>query len=211
MKLRDFSFRFVDRIRFLTELCRGKEVLNLGCADATRVDLAIDMGAHVHLELEKVALRLVGIDSSQEALKVLSRHVNSQLVCQDVENLSALTGLGEFDVVVCGELIEHLNNPGRMLDGVRRILRLRGELAISTPNAFSLKFLTHAFIRQADVSSDHHSMLHSPRTLRTLLRRYGFIDSAWMSSQWYLPTRRSRIGRPLFGTLYGCFHSMQTL
>jgi SAM-dependent methyltransferase len=44
---------------------------------------------------------------------------------------------GSFDVVVAGEVIEHVPNPDLMLAEIRRILRPQGRLVLSTPNIVS--------------------------------------------------------------------------
>jgi len=116
---------FVARLEYIKTLSSGKDVLNLGCADVTRLGWAAARGQHLHIELSKVARRLVGVDISPGGLEEL-RSVNGalELVCYDVERVADLASrLRPFDVVVAGELIEHLKNPGLMLRGVRDLLK----------------------------------------------------------------------------------------
>jgi SAM-dependent methyltransferase len=42
--------------------------------------------------------------------------------------------LGEFDVIVCFEVLEHLDDPDAALDGLTRALRPNGVLVVSSPN-----------------------------------------------------------------------------
>jgi len=44
---------------------------------------------------------------------------------------------GQFDCVVCGEVIEHIPNPDFLLNEINRILKKDGYLIISTPNLVS--------------------------------------------------------------------------
>jgi len=45
----------------------------------------------------------------------------------------------KFDIIVCGELIEHIENPGLMLDGIKRFMNDDRILIITTPNPCSKK------------------------------------------------------------------------
>jgi 2-polyprenyl-3-methyl-5-hydroxy-6-metoxy-1,4-benzoquinol methylase len=68
----------------------------------------------------------------------------------NVEHLEDMVPeLRGFDVVVAGDIIEHLSNPGLMLDGIRSRLATNGRVIISTPNAFGvaswLRVLTGRF------------------------------------------------------------------
>jgi 2-polyprenyl-6-hydroxyphenyl methylase/3-demethylubiquinone-9 3-methyltransferase len=44
---------------------------------------------------------------------------------------------GSFELVVCSDVIEHLENPARLLREISRVLRPEGELFLSFPNAFN--------------------------------------------------------------------------
>jgi len=197
MYLRQHFKCLVDRINFVKDLCKNKDVLNLGCADVTRLDIALKKGQHLHVEISKVSRRLIGIDISQESLDRLKSIGEFELICWDVERIGELN-VGTFDVVVCGELIEHLSNPGQMLDGIKRLLKPDGILIITTPNTLSLKNILHVLIRAQDVNSDFHSLAFTPKTLRTLLHRYGFVDIAFYGSIWELPSLRNYLFRRVF-------------
>ncbi len=187
------SPKLVKRLDLIKTICTGKDVLNLGCADATRVDYAIQHGEHLHYEVSKVAKTIVGIDLNQDALRTLRNYgINSELICHDVESLSDLS-IGLFDVVVAGELIEHLSNPGKMLNGARALLKRDGIVVITTPNALSLKLFLHNLMRGHDASSDYHTLIFSPKTLRQILVRHGFYKVHLFYSVWTLPSMRSRM------------------
>ncbi len=53
------------------------------------------------------------------------------MVQADVETMD----LGEtYDVIVAGDIIEHLSNPGRFLGAVSRHLNKEGVFLVTTPN-----------------------------------------------------------------------------
>lgn len=53
-------------------------------------------------------------------------------------DLSALKSSGPFDVMVAGEVIEHLGNPEALLLATRELLKPGGKLIVTTPNPFAL-------------------------------------------------------------------------
>lgn len=55
-------------------------------------------------------------------------------------NHEALPYEGDFfDVVVCTDVIEHLENPRGLLRQIQRVLKTKGKLILSTPNHLSLR------------------------------------------------------------------------
>jgi hypothetical protein len=80
--------------------------------------------------------------------------------------------LRAFDIIVCGEVLEHLSNPGWFLT------RLKAQYAgtpviITVPNAFSSAGYKWLAKGKENVNIDHVSW-YSPRTLATLLSRAGY-------------------------------------
>src|SRR5215471_10772071 len=125
--------RRVDRISFLIERARGKRVLHLGCA-AAYLDLAKD--PHLHAQLAAVANELWGLDLSARAISQLREAGFANLICGDAERLGDIDDLRDqhFDVIIAGELIEHLSNPGLFLNGCKALCSADTELILTTPN-----------------------------------------------------------------------------
>ncbi|GGL68345.1 hypothetical protein GCM10010129_09640 [Streptomyces fumigatiscleroticus] len=103
---------------------RPRTVLDVGCGDGTAAAVAAPVLA---------GHRLLGVDWSQHAL----RHARARLPCVVRGELTG-GGLpvrsGAVDVVLCGEVVEHLVDPDTALDELRRVLRPGGHLLLSTPN-----------------------------------------------------------------------------
>ena len=87
---------------------------------------------------------------------------------------SAALGLPPADVVVAGEVIEHLDDCGPFLDGLHALVQPGGLLALSTPNGASL---TNAVAALANLEVNHpdHVTSFTSHTLDTLLGRHGWI------------------------------------
>jgi SAM-dependent methyltransferase len=99
----------------------GKEVLDAGCG----------VGYGTRLLAEHDPVRLVGVDISAEAL-THGPADSAELVQADLRELPF--SADSFDLVVCFEVIEHVEGHDRVLDELRRVLRPGGTLLISSPN-----------------------------------------------------------------------------
>jgi 2-polyprenyl-3-methyl-5-hydroxy-6-metoxy-1,4-benzoquinol methylase len=139
-----------------------------------------EAGVWLHADLRRVTSTLVGIDSNAEGVASAAdlgydAHCAD---CQSVESLSAL-GLPPAEVVVAGELIEHLDRPGDFLEAVKVLVEPKGRLVITTPNGLSMTNFLGALIGREFVNPDHVAWF-SPRTLTTLLGRHGWkVREIW--------------------------------
>jgi SAM-dependent methyltransferase len=90
-----------------------------------------------------------------------------------------------FDIVVLSHVIEHLQDPGRMLRLIRGVLRPDGLLIMTTPNSDSLMELLHEMYGRArrgwdktfvltPFTSPYHILGFNLRCARVLLDREGF-------------------------------------
>jgi 2-polyprenyl-3-methyl-5-hydroxy-6-metoxy-1,4-benzoquinol methylase len=162
------SARRVDRVEYLVEHCRGRSVLHLGCAGPACAD-------HLHRSVGEVASELWGVDLSEAALEELRAGGGEvgRLIVGDVEHLGELCLARRFDVVLAGEVLEHLGNPGMCLDGAHDLLKPGGRLVVSAPSALSVRVFLNALLRRERVQADHRCWF-SPRTLRRLLTAHGY-------------------------------------
>ena len=169
--------RYVDRYAEINDRCKGKRVLHLGCVgftDCTVEDKIILARQSLHQRLTEIA-DCVGIDLDKETVDQLQkRGVFQNVMVGDAERLDALpVKLELFDVVVAGDIIEHLSNPGKMLDGITRLLKPNGCLILSTPNSMGLpaylRYVTGRFHEGLQ-----HVLCFNPITLAQLLQRHGY-------------------------------------
>jgi len=117
---------------------------------------------------------VVGIDIEREAVKELRERLGmTEIHWGDAQELDAL-GLGRFDLIVAGEVIEHLANPGRMLETAHAVLREDGEIIITTANAFCFRKLLRVLLGKESVHEDHVAY-YSHRTLERLATMYGYF------------------------------------
>lgn len=119
----------IQRYEFALEYCRGKRVLDAGCGT----------GYGSHFLALNGASSVLAIDISEEALIEARNNYrlhNLRYERRDVEKLANDSALiGQFDVVVNFENLEHLHHPEQLLSGIAAILpKAEGMLITSTPN-----------------------------------------------------------------------------
>ncbi len=163
----------IDREKYIVEAARGRHVLHVGCADHPFTAKRIRDGSWLHAKISAVAGSCLGVDidyAAVEALKV--EHQVNDVVVGNAEQLDELTPR-TFDLIVAGELIEHLNNPGSFLETAKQVLRPGGRLLISTTNAFCVRRILRIPFGYESIHPDH-TYYFSHITLRTLVCRFGY-------------------------------------
>ncbi len=165
---------YVSRFDFLLNYCKQKSVLHLGCTSGKFLPDKIQQRNSLHVYLNSVTNELYGVDIHTSSLQIMSEYFNiTNLYHGDVERLDKVNIDRQFDVILAGDIIEHLSNPGMMLDGIHRFMHQDSILIISTNNSFSLP----AFIRFAVgkyVEHEDHVFVFSPYVLYNILERHDF-------------------------------------
>jgi SAM-dependent methyltransferase len=170
------DFDLVQRLDIILELCSGKRVLHLGCTNAPYTEEAIRDNMLLQFALEKVAADVWALDADRQGIEILESHGSKQILFGDLENLDDLDLDQEFDVIVAGEMIEHLNNPGSFIKGVKRFMNRDSILLLTTINAYcAMRFFYYGFRgrngRSEPVHPDHVAY-YSYSTLKVLLDRH---------------------------------------
>lgn len=172
----------VQRVEFIERKCKGKKVLHLGCTNWPYTQDSIDNDMLLHSALAKTASELYGFDFDQEGIDVLNKAGVDKLYRADLERLEDVQLDETFDLIVAGEMIEHLNNPGMFLKGIQRFMTAGSELVITTINAYSaLRFASYSVRGKGGVNEPvhpDHVAYYSYKTLKLMVERAGFeVDS----------------------------------
>jgi SAM-dependent methyltransferase len=147
----------------------GRRVLDLGCR----------YGALTRAYLE--GNEIVGVDVDRDALAEAAK-LGIETVWADVEEPLPFPD-ASFDVVVAGELIEHLRDPDRLVAEARRVLRSGGTFVGSVPNFFRLR---NRLAMLAGRPLDHdptHLHVFAPRDVERLMRGWDGLELHFIASR----------------------------
>jgi 2-polyprenyl-3-methyl-5-hydroxy-6-metoxy-1,4-benzoquinol methylase len=102
----------------------------------------------------------------------------------------------KFDVVLAGELIEHLDNVHGFLESVHRHLGPDGRLVLTTPNAFYFMNFVYRIAGHPRVNREH-TCWYCPDTMRQVLERNQFAITELRFIGHRSPSRARRIAGQL--------------
>lgn len=148
----------IERAKFIVQHCTDKRVLEFGASGPLTT------------QLKDVAREYMGVD----------RESGERIEAFDLDDVSKQTlpsrAMWTPDVIVCGEILEHLSNPGWFLKRLRR--QYAGiPLIVTVPNAYSAGSLSWLKQGIENVNRDHVAW-YSPKTISTLLQRAGYTVGA---------------------------------
>jgi 2-polyprenyl-3-methyl-5-hydroxy-6-metoxy-1,4-benzoquinol methylase len=158
---------------FLLAACAGKRVLHVGCVDAGLTRERLARGELLHQRLAAVAGELWGTDVDSDGVRLLHEHGVHRVLLLDLGSEEPAPGLrdADFDIIVLGEVLEHLADPGSMLRRLRELMQPgQTRLIVSVPNAFSLTTLS-SLVRGLESVHPDHNFYFSRTTLRSLLAK----------------------------------------
>lgn len=101
-------------------------VLDAGCGSGANGRRGVPEGTY-----------LVGLDVSADAL-ALNTHLD-EAICGDLQTYRLEPE--SFDVIICHDVLEHLDRPSNALENLMQALRPGGELRVACPNVWSGKGL----------------------------------------------------------------------
>lgn len=156
---------FVELVKKLDDV---QSICDLGCGNG-----------HITGRLAALGYRVTGVDASASGIQIAQR------AYPGVEFVHALIdrdlSLGQFDLVISSDVIEHLYRPADLLEAMASLLKPGGHVLVGTPYHGYLKNLVLAVTGKMEA---HFSALHdgghikffSVNTLSKLMRAHGFDD-----------------------------------
>ncbi|MDT0635448.1 bifunctional 2-polyprenyl-6-hydroxyphenol methylase/3-demethylubiquinol 3-O-methyltransferase UbiG [Spectribacter hydrogenoxidans] len=105
----------------------GKRVLDVGCGAGLLSEAMTRAGAHV-----------IGIDLAPGLIEAATAHAADSGLdvvyqCRSTRDLAA-EAAGRFDLVTCLEMLEHVDDPGVIVDDCARLVKPGGAVVFSTIN-----------------------------------------------------------------------------
>jgi len=187
-----------EKVSVLKEInWNNKKVLDVGCGT----------GELAYLISQKKAKYVKGIDYSPVAIELANKNYkanNLEYQCVDIDNID-----GEYDVILLVGVLEHIDDPVKLLRRLKGLLKKGGSLLVTCPNwsnvrghvLMTLKHLFNAKITLADI---HHftpvQFEHWARDLKMKLK-WRTIEQSWGHGEKMITDFRRRLPnvlKPLF-------------
>ena len=171
----------------------GKRVLDVGCGGGILAEAMAGRGA-----------RVTGIDLSEKSLRVAELHLLQSKAQVTYEQVStdayAERHAGEFDVVTCMELLEHVPEPATMVAACAKLVRPGGHVFFSTINRNPKSYLfavigAEYILRLLPRGTHDYQRFIKPSELSRFARDAG-LRMAELIGMTYNPlSRQYRLGR----------------
>jgi 2-polyprenyl-3-methyl-5-hydroxy-6-metoxy-1,4-benzoquinol methylase len=154
-------------VKLLALVGDGKRVLDVGCSSGYLARPLVAAGCIV-----------VGLEVDAAAAEI-ARDVCEDVLVGDVETMELPFEPESFDVILCGDLIEHLRDPEALLARVRPLLRPNGRLVLTTPNvanwSIRLGLLAGRWrYTERGILDRTHTHLFTRKTLVEAIERAGY-------------------------------------
>ena len=165
----------IGRMDFVLNRCTGKRVLHLGCVDEGLTAERIKSGGLLHFKLIDVATEVIGVDISKKGIQLLQEHGVDNLISGNIEQIDEIKKLKghNFDIILLTEVLEHLNNPGLFLQGVKELFDRNTIMIVTVPNGLRLTGLMRQIKGYEFVHPDHNYWF-SYMTIKTLMKKNGY-------------------------------------
>lgn len=162
-----------SREELILSYCKGKTVLDLGCLGSALTVQSLHKGDLLHLKSRQVASNVVGVDIDKNGINFLTDQGIPNLVRLDVQEIDKLKLDIPINVILAGEILEHLENPGLFLKSISKLMsRNESILIITVPNAFSLRNFFSVLVNRKEMVRSDHKYYFSYVTIKCLLNRY---------------------------------------
>lgn len=183
MALKSISFlgnKIYAKHKLISGIVKGKSVVHYGCVDddAELIEAKIRKGYYLHNVITQLATKCIGIDLNDELIGYLkTQHGIDNIAHGNVEDPATFdmntAELKNYEVLMIPDLIEHLNNAGNMLDGIKKYFSPDVKVYIMTPNPCGYLNFAATLLRK-ELYTDYHTFLFTTESMKVLLKRYGF-------------------------------------
>jgi len=173
----------------------GKKILDIGCGGGILAEALAAKGAIV-----------TGIDMAEVSLKVAKMHLHEsgleiEYIKVPVEEY-ANDHAGEFDVVTCLEMLEHVPEPASIVNAAASMLKADGQLFFSTinrnPKSFALAIIGAEYILNMLPRGTHqYRKFIKPSELASVIRENN-LEVSDITGMTYNPiTKHYKLGRDI--------------
>ena len=155
-----FDNMLISRIDYLSEICKGKNIIHLGCLDHNldTITRKIASNTWLHKRLTDVSARCLGIDIDPLLIDKIKDMGINNVICSDLSADHLITEITscQWDYLVCGELIEHIDNPVSFLSTIKdKYASYIKNIIVTVPNSLNFSYIKKSFKTLEAINTDH--------------------------------------------------------
>jgi len=178
-----YSSSDIEKESFIQQKCKNKNVLDLGCI---RHDSSFSTNPNwLHNKIKNVADKVIGVDYLEGEVAKL-QNLGYNIIYGDVTKPLNLSET--FDIIIAGDLIEHLSNFEGFFKNCEKFLKKDGIIILSTPNPFYVGEFLYVALKNTYFVNPEHTCWIDPLTLSQLVKRFNFIiqELHFVRKKWHL-------------------------
>jgi 2-polyprenyl-6-hydroxyphenyl methylase/3-demethylubiquinone-9 3-methyltransferase len=151
----------------------GKNVIDIGCGGGVLSEAMARKGAKVTgIDLSKKALKVADLHSLESGVEVRYKHIAA-------EDMAAAEP-GQFDVVTCMEMLEHVPDPAAIVRAAATLVKPGGHLFFSTLNRNFKSYLfavvgAEYVLRMLPRGTHDYAKFITPSELSQYVRQAGLV------------------------------------
>jgi len=149
----------------------GKKVIDVGCGGGILAESMAKKGAHVTgIDLSQKALNVADLHSLESGLTIRYQHIAAETMAEQEA--------GEYDVVTCMEMLEHVPDPGSIVAACAKLAKPGGYVFFSTlnrnPKSYLYAVLGAEYVLQMLPKGTHdYAKFITPAELASSIRQAG--------------------------------------
>lgn len=153
-----------------------KDVLDVGCVGQ---DKSYESELWLHARIKQKAKYILGVDIDIDSIEQLNS--KGFEICSP-DNLTDISQGKKFDLIVMGDVIEHVDNPVLFLQFYAQYLKDDGRMIICTPNVFGMRYSLQVLFFGRSGTNPEHTFGFEPYTMLELFQRSGLepTEFSWL-------------------------------
>ncbi len=143
---REDAYGIIKRLRFFIthiENIRQKHGIDVG--EVRILDVGCGTGINISIPLATAGYDVLGIDNDHLSIEKANELTvdidNASFICQEAETID---NRGPFHIIICSEVLEHIEDPEQLLTKMYSMLKENGVLLITVPNGYGYFELEHS-------------------------------------------------------------------
>jgi len=157
-----FHFSSHNKLIEMTE--SNKKVLDIGCSSG-----------YIAAKLKEKNCTVFGIDNNKQALETAKKYCKKVFLM----DISKAKIIGKYNIIILGDVIEHLPEPTHFLKRLKKNLKTDGYILISVPNIANIITRVNLFLGKFDytdkgILDKTHLRFFTKKTLKNTIKEAGY-------------------------------------